>query len=56
VACVFLRLSAPFDPAADKADRLGWWVARRHWDHLRMISDPDAVADLIAHAIRQIGL
>jgi hypothetical protein len=51
VACAFLRLGAPFDAAADKAERLGWWVARRDWDHLRMLSDPDAVADLIAQAI-----
>jgi len=29
VACAFLRLGPPFDAAADKAERLGWWVARR---------------------------
>ena len=51
VACAFLRLGPPFDSAADKAQRLGWWVARRNWDHLRMLSAPDAVADLIANAI-----
>jgi hypothetical protein len=51
VVCAFVRLGAPFDRAADKAERLGWWVARRDWDHLRMISDPEAVADVIAQAI-----
>ncbi|OBF27805.1 hypothetical protein A5724_29850 [Mycobacterium sp. ACS1612] len=51
IACAFVRLGAPFDAAADKAERLGWWVTRRDWDHLRMLSDPDGVADLIAHAI-----
>ena len=51
VACAFVRLGAPFDRAADKAERLGWWVARRDWDHLRMVSDPQAVADLIAQAV-----
>jgi hypothetical protein len=51
VACAFLRLGPPFDPAADKARRLGWWVTRRGWDHLRMLSAPAAVADLIAQAI-----
>ena len=51
VACAFIRLGPPFDRAADKAERLGWWVARRDWDHLRMISAPEAVADLIARAI-----
>jgi hypothetical protein len=56
VACAFLRLGAPFDPAADKAERLGWWVARKDWDHLRMVAAPEAVATLIAQAILQIGL
>ena len=51
VACAFVRLGAPFDAAADKAQRLGWWVTRRDWDHLRMLSAPEAVADLIAQAI-----
>jgi alpha/beta hydrolase family protein len=51
IACAFIRLGAPFDAAADKAERLGWWVARRDWDHLRMLSDPAAVADVITQAI-----
>jgi hypothetical protein len=51
MACAFMRLGSPFDRAADKAERLGWWVARRDWDHLRMVSDPEAVADLIVQAI-----
>jgi pimeloyl-ACP methyl ester carboxylesterase len=51
VACAFLRLGPPFDSAADKAERLGWWVMRRDWDHLRMLSAPKAVARLIAQAI-----
>ena len=49
--CAFLRFSTPYDHAADDADRLGWWVARRDWDHLRMLTAPDAVADLIASAV-----
>jgi hypothetical protein len=55
VACAFVRLGAPFDAAADKAERLGWWVARRDWDHLRMLSDPHAVADLVVQAISATG-
>jgi hypothetical protein len=55
VACAFVRLSAPLDAAADKAERLGWWVARRDWDHLRMLSDPEGVADLIVQAISATG-
>jgi alpha-beta hydrolase superfamily lysophospholipase len=51
VACAFVRLGANFDAAADKAQRLGWWVTRRDWDHLRMLSDPEGVADLIEQAI-----
>jgi alpha/beta hydrolase family protein len=51
VSCAFVRLGAPFDRAAEKAGRMGWWVARRQWDHLRMLSDPAGVADLISQAI-----
>jgi pimeloyl-ACP methyl ester carboxylesterase len=47
----FLRFSAPYDLAADEAERMGWWVARRDWDHLRMLTAPVAVADLIAQTI-----
>jgi hypothetical protein len=50
-ACALLRLSAAYDDAADEAEPRGWWVARRDWDHLRMLTDPEAVADLIALAI-----
>jgi hypothetical protein len=54
VACAFVRLGPPFDAAADEAERLGWWVARRDWDHLRMITAPEEVADLISQAISAI--
>jgi hypothetical protein len=54
VACAFIRLGTPLDAAADKAERLGWWVARRDWDHLRMLSDPEAVAEVIALAISAV--
>jgi Alpha/beta hydrolase family len=49
--CGFLRFSAAYDDAADEAERLGWWVARRDWDHLCMLTAPDAVADLIGAAV-----
>jgi hypothetical protein len=49
--CAYLRFSAPYDGTADEAERLGWWVARRNWDHLRMLTAPDAVADLVASAV-----
>ena len=54
VACAFVRLGPSFDAAADKAERLGWWVARRDWDHLRMITAPEEVADLISQAISAV--
>jgi hypothetical protein len=47
----YLRFSAVYDNAADDAERRGWWVSRHDWDHLRMLTAPDAVADLIAQAI-----
>jgi len=49
--CAYLRFSAVYDDTADEAQRLGWWVARRDWDHLRMLSAPESVADLIASAV-----
>lgn len=49
--CAYLRFSAAYDGTADEAERLGWWVARRNWDHLRMLSAPDTVADLTASAV-----
>jgi Alpha/beta hydrolase family len=50
----YLRFSAPYDSAADEAERRGWWVARRDWDHLRMLTAPDEVADLLSQAISAI--
>ncbi|MCT7657533.1 alpha/beta fold hydrolase [Mycobacterium deserti] len=47
----YVRLSPAFDHAADEAARRGWWVARREWDHLRMLTAPDAVADVVARAV-----
>lgn len=47
----YLRFSAAHDDAADEAQRRGWWVARRDWDHLRMVSAPTGVADLLVQAI-----
>jgi hypothetical protein len=47
----FLRFSEAYDSTADEAERLGWWVARRDWDHLRMLTAPDGVADLLSQAI-----
>jgi hypothetical protein len=51
----YLRFSEAYDDAADEAERRGWWVARRDWDHLRMLTDPEAVADLITQAISATG-
>lgn len=47
----YVRFSAAYDDAANEAERRGWWVARRDWDHLRMVSAPQAVADLVAQAV-----
>jgi hypothetical protein len=47
----YMRFSAAYDHTADEAERLGWLVARRDWDHLRMLTAPDAVADLIGTAV-----
>jgi hypothetical protein len=47
----YMRFSPAHDRTADDAERLGWWVLRRDWDHLRMLTAPDAVADLVAAAV-----
>jgi hypothetical protein len=47
----YMRFSPAYDRTADDAERLGWWVLRRDWDHLRMLTAPDAVADLVAAAV-----
>ena len=49
--CAFLRLSAAYDNAANEAEDRGWWVIRKDWDHLRMLTAPEAVGDLIAQTI-----
>jgi hypothetical protein len=49
--CAYLRFSAAYDHAADEAERRGWWVVRKNWDHLRMLTAPRSVADLIAETI-----
>ena len=54
--CAYLRFSAAYDYTAEETERLGWWVARRDWDHLRMLSAPDAVADLVASAISALRI
>jgi pimeloyl-ACP methyl ester carboxylesterase len=48
VPCALVRFSAAYDDAADEAEHLGWWVVRRDWDHLRMLTAASAVADCIA--------
>jgi hypothetical protein len=50
----YVRFSAAYDAAADEAERRGWWVARRDWDHLRMLTAPEDVADLLSQAISAI--
>jgi Alpha/beta hydrolase family len=50
----YLKFSAAYDSAADEAETRGWWVARRDWDHLRMITAPEDVADLLSQAISAI--
>jgi Alpha/beta hydrolase family len=51
VRCAYVRFSAAYDHAADEAERRGWPVVRKDWDHLRMLTAPDAVADLLGRTI-----
>jgi hypothetical protein len=54
VRCAYLRLSEAYDPTADEAERLGWWVRREEADHLAMLTRPDAVAGVIAAAVAAV--
>jgi Alpha/beta hydrolase family len=54
VPCALVRLSAAYDNAADEAERRGWWVVRRNWDHLRMLTAASAVAGCITEALSAI--
>jgi hypothetical protein len=53
--CGYVRLSGVYDRTADEAESLGWSVSRRDWDHLRMLADPAAVADVIGRTISDFG-
>lgn len=47
----YLRFSVGYDDAAADAQARGWWVERRDWDHLRMVTAPEAVAEVLLQAI-----
>jgi hypothetical protein len=43
----YLQLSEVYDDTAMKAERRGWTVRRARLHHLAIVSDPEAVADLL---------
>ena len=49
--CAYVRFSGVYDRTAEEAESLGWSVTRRDWDHLRMLAEPRAVADVIGRTI-----
>ena len=49
--CAYLRFSAAYDHAAEDAESLGWSVVRKNWNHLEMLTEPRAVADVIGRTI-----
>ena len=49
--CAYLRLSAAYDHTADEAEHRGFWVVRRDWDHLRMLTAPESVAELVVQTV-----
>ncbi len=52
----YIRLSAPYDTAADEAEHLGWFVHRENAHHLAMLTEPERIADLITIGLTQITL
>jgi hypothetical protein len=54
--CAYLRFGAAHDATADEAERRGWPVEREDWDHLRMLTAPEAVAVLLTRTINTLLL
>ncbi|SMD21061.1 hypothetical protein SAMN05661093_06714 [Kibdelosporangium aridum] len=52
----YIRLSEPYDTAADHAERLGWFVHRENAHHLAILTDPEQMADLIMIGLAEITL
>lgn len=56
VPCGYLRLSGPYDEAADEAERRGWPTVRLETDHLAMMTRPDMVATAIETLMRSLNV
>jgi hypothetical protein len=51
----YVRLSAAYEDEAVEAERRGWRVRRANLHHLAMVSDPDAVAALLADLTHEVA-
>lgn len=54
-AGAYLRLSAPYDTAADEARTRGWPVRIRESEHLAVVTDPAAVAEDVEALARELA-
>ncbi|WP_282772704.1 alpha/beta hydrolase [Saccharomonospora viridis] len=52
----YLRLSEGYDEVADEAERRGWWVRRRQYDHLAPLTRPGDVAALVDAAVTALDV
>jgi hypothetical protein len=51
----YVRLSAAYEEEAVEAERRGWRVRRANLHHLAMVSDPAAIAALLADLTRKVA-
>jgi hypothetical protein len=54
-ATSYVRLSAAYDAAADRADSLGWATRRLDLHHLALLTHPAEVAEAVEQAIQALG-
>ncbi len=52
--CAYLQLSQAYEGAADEAERRDWLVHRVNADHLTMLTNPEAIAELIGEITKTL--
>ena len=52
----YVRLSTAYEEEASEAERRGWRVRRANLHHLAMVSDPDAIAELLTDLTHEVAV
>lgn len=53
--CVYILFSPPYKQAQAEAHQMGWQTYEREAGHFHMLVDPQAVTDIIVHAIHEFS-